>query len=62
MTTLFAVLLALSLLGVLIVLALGLTNLARAGSPRRSQMLQRARVVLQALALVALFGLIWSRS
>lgn len=62
MATLFTILVALAMLGVVGVLFAGLIGLARGGSdasgnPSRSNLLMRWRVVLQAIALV-LFALL----
>jgi NADH:ubiquinone oxidoreductase subunit 6 (subunit J) len=46
---------------VAVVLVLGLTNLARGGSPQRSQKLMRLRVLLQFLAIVVIMLVIWAR-
>lgn len=61
MTTVLGVLLAVALAAVLAVLGLGVLNLARGGSPIRSQRLMRARVVLQGLAIVLLLAFLWFR-
>jgi hypothetical protein len=45
---------------VAVVLLLGLTNLARGGSPHRSQKLMRLRVLLQFIALVVIMLTIWA--
>lgn len=52
MTALFYNLIPVALGLVALVLLLGLLNMARGGNPNRSQMLMRARVILQAIALV----------
>ena len=44
---------------VTIVLLLGLWNMARAGSPNRSQSLMRMRVMLQFVAIVIVMITIW---
>ncbi len=44
---------------VAIVLLLGLFNMMRGGSPRTSQKLMRARVVLQFVALVIIMAALW---
>jgi len=41
------------------VLALGLFNMMRGGSPNRSQSLMRWRVILQFAAIVIVLGLVW---
>jgi Hypoxia induced protein conserved region len=45
---------------VALVLILGLTNLARGGSPHRSQKLMRLRVLLQFVAIVIIMITIWA--
>jgi len=62
MTTILGLLLAGALVAVLVVLGLGVLNMAKGGSPRRSQTLMRARVGLQALALVLLLAFLFARS
>jgi hypothetical protein len=52
MSGIFLILVPLALAAVALVLGLGLYNLARGGSPERSQELMRWRVLLQLLALV----------
>jgi hypothetical protein len=52
MTSVLAVLLAIVMFGVVVVLGLGMMGVVRGGSPRRSNALMRARVLLQGLALV----------
>ena len=44
---------------VAVVLVLGLWNMARAGSPNRSQALMRLRVMLQFVAIVVVMITIW---
>jgi hypoxia induced protein len=44
---------------VAVVLVLGLVNLARGGSPMRSQKLMRLRVLLQFVAIVVIMLTIW---
>jgi heme/copper-type cytochrome/quinol oxidase subunit 4 len=46
---------------VAIVLVLGLFNMMRGGSPNRSQMLMRWRVILQFVAVIVIMGVIWYR-
>jgi hypothetical protein len=41
------------------VLVMGLWNMAKAGSPNRSQSLMRMRVMLQGVAIVVLMGVLW---
>lgn len=47
---------------VTIVLALGLFNMLRAGSPNTSQKLMRARVILQAVAVALMMIAIWYKT
>ncbi len=47
---------------VALVLLLGLVNMMRGGSASTSQNLMRARVLLQAVALVVIMGVIWYRA
>ena len=44
---------AIGMIAVAIVLVLGLLNMARGGSPNRSQKLMRMRILMQFLAVVA---------
>jgi Hypoxia induced protein conserved region len=44
---------------VAVVLVLGLHNLARGGSPHRSQKLMRLRVLLQFVAIIVIMFTIW---
>jgi ABC-type Na+ efflux pump permease subunit len=64
MTYVFPVLVVLAMLGALGALGLGVINMARGGSPRRSNKLMQSRVILQALALLlfAIFMLLFRRS
>ena len=48
-----------ALIAVLVVLALGLWNMLRGGSPSRSQNLMRWRVGLQFLAIIVVLAVIW---
>jgi hypothetical protein len=59
----FPILVLLAMLGALGALGLGVINMARGGSPRRSNRLMVSRVVLQGLALLlfALFMLLFRR-
>jgi hypoxia induced protein len=50
----------LAVLAVAVVLLLGLTNLARGGSPHKSQKLMRLRVLLQFVAIVVIMVTIWA--
>jgi Hypoxia induced protein conserved region len=45
---------------VAIVLLLGLSNMARGGSPQRSQKLMRLRVLLQFVAIIVIMITIWA--
>jgi Hypoxia induced protein conserved region len=45
---------------VAVVLILGLANMARGGSPQRSQKLMRLRVLLQFVAIVIIMLTIWA--
>jgi len=45
---------------VAVVLLLGLTNLARGGSPQRSQKLMQLRVLLQFVAIIVIMLTIWA--
>lgn len=51
--------LALIMVAVLAILGLGVLNMARGGTPQRSQKLMRWRVVLQALALILVMAILW---
>jgi hypothetical protein len=51
-----------ALAAVLVVLALGLWNMLRGGSPSRSQNLMRWRVGLQFLAVIVVMAVIWIAS
>ena len=53
------ILVPITVLAVATVLVLGLTNLARGGSPQRSQKLMRLRVLLQFVAIVVVMLTIW---
>jgi len=61
MTSVLAILLAIVMLAVLGVLGAGMLGLVQGGSPRRSNALMRARVLLQAVALVLLALLLLTR-
>lgn len=56
MSGIFLILVPLALLAVLAVLGLGLVNLARDGSPQRSQVLMRWRVILQLVAVIVMMA------
>ena len=47
---------------VTLILFLGLFNMLRGGSPRRSQQLMRWRIGLQFLAIVIIMGVIWFKN
>lgn len=51
--------LALVMIAVVAILGLGILNMARGGSPARSQRLMRWRVGLQALALLLVVAILW---
>ncbi len=57
----FDIVLVVLMLGVAGALGLGVLNMARGGSPARSQRLMRWRVGLQAGALVAVVIVLWLR-
>lgn len=48
-----------AIVAVAIVLALGLINMMRGGSPNRSQKLMRLRVLMQFIAIVVIMAAIW---
>jgi hypothetical protein len=48
-----------AIIAVAIVLALGLINMMRGGSPNRSQKLMRLRVLMQFVAIVIIMATIW---
>lgn len=50
----------LAIIAVAVVLALGLINMMRGGSPNRSQELMRLRVLLQFIAIVVIMATIWA--
>lgn len=58
----FNVLVPVALAAVLIVLALGLWNMMRAGSPNRSQNLMRMRILMQFVALVVVMTALYLTS
>jgi hypothetical protein len=49
-----------AIIAVAIVLALGLINTMRGGSPNRSQKLMRLRVLLQFVAIIVIMATIWA--
>jgi hypothetical protein len=51
-----------AIIAVAVVLALGLANMMRGGSPYRSQKLMRLRVLLQFVAIVVIMLAIWAAS
>lgn len=55
----FYFLIPLAVIAVAGVLVLGLLNMAKGGSPERSQNLMRWRVILQAVALVVMLGTLY---
>ncbi len=59
MSNLFYNLIPFVLLAIVLVLFLGLINLMRGGNPKRSQNLMRARVILQAVALVIVVAAVY---
>ena len=56
---LFYALVPIAIGAVAVVLLLGLHNMARGGSPRRSQKLMRLRVLLQFVAIIIIMFTIW---
>lgn len=61
MSAITGLLLVGTLLAVLVVLGLGVLNMARGGPPERSQRLMRARVALQGLAILLLLAFLFAR-
>jgi hypothetical protein len=59
MSGLFVILIPLALVAVLAVLGLGLYNMARGGSPQRSQEFMRWRVILQLVALMVMMAALY---
>ncbi|HLJ64136.1 MAG TPA: twin transmembrane helix small protein [Stellaceae bacterium] len=59
----FPILIGLAMLAVLGSLLLGVINMARGGSPQRSNQLMRSRIVLQAVAILlfAIYMLVFRR-
>jgi hypothetical protein len=49
-----------AIIAVAIVLALGLFNMMRGGSPNTSQKLMRLRVLLQFVAIIVIMATIWA--
>lgn len=62
MTSLLSILGLVAVIAVAAVLVMGLWNLAKAGSPNRSQSLMRLRVLLQAGAIFVLMAILWISS
>jgi hypothetical protein len=60
--TLIDYLVPVATLAVAAVLLLGLVNMMRGGSPNRSQMLMRWRVILQFLAVLLIMTAVWLKS
>ena len=54
MSVFFTVILVLAMVGVLIALGVGVVTMLKGGNPRRSNKMMQLRVVMQAVALVAL--------
>ena len=61
MTTILAVLLGITMLGVVVVLGLGMAGVVKGGDPRRSNALMRARVMLQGLAIALMVAILLLR-
>ena len=59
METFADILVPVAIAAVAVVLALGLMNMMRGGSPDTSQKLMRARVLMQFAALVLMMGALW---
>ncbi|MGI9383612.1 MAG: twin transmembrane helix small protein [Methyloligellaceae bacterium] len=62
MDVIFRSLIPIALAAVAVVLALGLWNMLRGGSPNRSQMLMRWRVILQFVAICIVMAAIYLAS
>jgi len=54
MRVFFTVILVLAMVGVLIALGVGVVTMLKGGNPRRSNKMMQMRVIMQAVALVAL--------
>ena len=54
MSVFLTVILVLAMIGVLIALGVGVTTMIKGGNPRRSNKMMQMRVLMQAVALVAL--------
>ena len=59
METFMDILVPIAIAAVAVVLAAGLWNMMRGGSPNTSQKLMRARVLLQFAAVVLMMGALW---
>lgn len=59
MKSIFEILVPIAVGAVAVVLLFGLGNLARGGSPSRSQQLMRLRVLLQAVAIAVIMGAVY---
>jgi hypothetical protein len=59
MQTLFQILIPVALAAVMVILGLGLWNMARGGSANRSQGLMRMRVLFQFVALVVVMAALY---
>ena len=59
MASVLETLIPFAIAAVALVLVLGLWNMTRGGSPNRSQMLMRARVILQFAAIVIMMTALW---
>lgn len=60
MNTFLAILVPLAVGAVAVVLIMGLVNMAKGGSPERSQKLMQARVLLQFVAVIVIMIVIWA--
>lgn len=54
MRVFFTVILVLAMIGVLVALGVGVVTMLKGGNPRRSNKMMQMRVIMQAVALVAL--------
>lgn len=59
MSSFFFILVPLALAAVLLTLGFGLVNMARGGSPQRSQEFMRWRVILQLVALIVMMAALY---
>lgn len=62
MSTILQIILVIALGAVAVVLVMGLWNLAKGGSPNRSQSLMRMRILLQFIAIVIAMGALYFTS